>query len=52
MDEMEPSDLTSNDVHAMVVVISTFGDGEMPHGAKGFYDKLKTLQPGVLSGVR
>lgn len=49
---MEPADLTASDVHAVLVVTSTFGDGGMPQGAKDFYDKLQALRPGALSGVR
>ena len=49
---MEPSDLTASDVHAVLVVMSTFGDGGMPQGAKDFYDKVQALRPGALSGVR
>lgn len=52
LDEMEPADLTASDVHAVLVVTSTFGDGGMPQGAKDFYDKLQALRPGALSGVR
>eukprot|EP00752_Nemacystus_decipiens_P005386 g4883.t1 len=52
LDEMDPSDLTASDVHAVLVVTSTFGDGGMPQGAKDFYDKVKALRPAALSGVR
>lgn len=49
---MDISDLTADDIHAVLVVMSTFGDGGMPNGAKGFYDKMKGLTPGALTGVR
>lgn len=49
---MEPSDLVASDVHAVLVVMSTFGDGGMPQGAKDFYDKVQALRPGALSGAR
>lgn len=52
MDELEPSDLAAGDVHAVLVVMSTFGDGGMPQGAKEFYDRLQSLSPGALAGVR
>lgn len=52
LDEVEPSDLAASDVHAVLVVTSTFGDGGMPQGAKDFYDKVRAMRPGALSGVR
>lgn len=52
LDEYEVSDLTASDVHAVLVVMSTFGDGGMPQGAKGFYEKVQGLDPGVMTGVR
>lgn len=52
MDELQPSDLTAEDVCAVLVVISTFGDGEMPQGAKSFYEKAQRLSPGALTGAR
>lgn len=52
LDEVEPSELAASDVHAVLVVTSTFGDGGMPQGAKDFYDKLQALSPGALAGVR
>lgn len=53
MDEVGPTtDMRASDVHAVLLVVSTFGDGGMPQGAKGFYEKLQSLSPGALSGVR
>ena len=52
LDRVDPSELTAPDVHAVLVVMSTFGDGGMPNGAKGFYEKAKALSPGALTGVR
>ena len=49
---MDPSELTAPVIHAVLVVMSTFGDGGMPNGAKGFYEKAKALSPGALTGVR
>ena len=52
LDFQDLSELTAPDVHAVLVVMSTFGDGGMPSGAKRFYDKAKELSPGALKGVR
>ena len=52
LDRVDPSELTAPVVHAVLVVMSTFGDGGMPNGAKGFYEKAKALSPGALTGVR
>ena len=52
LDNVEPSDLTVDGIHAVLVVMSTFGDGGMPNGAKNFYDTAKGLDPGALKGVR
>jgi len=53
LDEVEPTTgLAASDVHAVLVVVSTFGDGGMPQGARFFYEKLQALSPGALSGVR
>lgn len=52
LDEIEPSELTKSDVHALLVVMSTFGDGGMSQGSKVFYEKVQALSPGALSGVR
>lgn len=53
LDEVDPTTgLAAGDVHAVLVVISTFGDGGMPQGARIFYEKLQALSPGALAGVR
>lgn len=52
LDEVDVSELTGADVHAVVVVLSTFGDGGMPQGAKEFYGRVQALSPGALAGVR
>ena len=52
LDDVQPSDLKAEHVHAVLVVMSTFGDGEMPQGARGFYEKARVLRPGALAGVR
>ncbi|CAN0298630.1 unnamed protein product, partial [Laminaria digitata] len=52
LDRVDLKELTAPDVHAVLIVMSTFGDGGMPNGAKGFYEKAKGLTPGALAGVR
>lgn len=49
MMEFDPEDLDSEDF--VVVICSTYGDGELPTGAEPFYEALCDEQPD-LAGVR
>ena len=53
LDQHDPSDLLpSAGTHAVLIVMSTFGDGGMPMGAREFYERAKASPPGALVGVR
>lgn len=49
MDEYDVADLDPSDFH--IIVCSTYGDGELPTGAVGFFDDLDADQPD-LAGLR
>lgn len=48
-DDIEPADMRSDRLY--VLVLSTFGSGELPFTAQGFFEKLKKQSPD-LSHVR
>ncbi|OBG15578.1 molybdopterin oxidoreductase [Mycolicibacterium celeriflavum] len=50
MDDMAPADLAA--AHDVVVVTSTFGDGEPPDNGAGFWHRLEGAEAPVLVGVR
>lgn len=50
MDEVEPAELTEKE--NLLLICSTYGDGEMPDNAQGFWDKLTADDAPSFSGTR